>query len=767
MGKLVVLELEGSLSEDGFRVRLQMGEDGKRPNIQLSGDLPSEPNLAQLVESHWIDKYRPLGLPNTRGIKPKGIKYDGVLSRIKECKESGDRLCDRLNQWLSAPDFRAIDLQIREALNPTDPDPIRLILRTTCNELQKLPWHNWQLLSKYPNAEVSFSDLDFRRSDPLSTTPPGKVRILAILGHQDRIDTTEDQQILNSLPNAQVTFLTEPKRAQINDQLWEQPWDILFFAGHSETDSDTGKIYINPDEYLTIDDIWYGLRKSVAQGLKLAIFNSCDGLGLAQRLDDAQIPQMIVMRDYVPDRVAQKFLTSFLLNFSQGYSFEVAVREAREKLQGLEDQIPCATWLPVIWQHPDYISPTWDDLVGQRPQPSWCWQKALKTTLCISMIVTTVVMGVRYLGILENMELQAFDRLMQQRPPEIIDSSILVIEATDSDTNDYGYPLSDSILAETLTQIIPHNPKVIGLHMHRGQPRDEGYPSLINLFNQNPNLISLCSHTTSEQVYSPPLGLSQNQIQQQLGFSDWYDTKSHDGVIRRQVLSSDPQLSPKNSECITSLSFSTQLALKFLELDSLEALQYSRLSKRAGGYQTLDGRSNQILINYRVPWIKQKKEIAKKISLSEVIKGQFDPRIIQNKIVFITVTAGSAKDYYPTPYGEMAGVWIHAHMVSQIVHNIQYDRPLIWVLPQWKEVQWGDALWIFSWSLIAGSMVCFCPRKLWLLTLINIAIIFGLYQLCLQLLILGGWMPLIPSLLSMLIAEYTVVIYQNKANVKF
>ncbi|MDJ1178797.1 CHAT domain-containing protein [Roseofilum sp. BLCC_M91] len=386
MGKLVVLELEGSLSEDGFRVRLQMGEDGKRPNIQLSGDLPSEPNLAQLVESHWIDKYRPLGLPNTRGIKPKGIKYDGVLSRIKECKESGDRLCDRLNQWLSSPDFRAIDLQIREALNPTDPDPIRLILRTTCNELQKLPWHNWQLLSKYPNAEVSFSDLDFRRSDPLSTTPPGKVRILAILGHQDRIDTTEDQQILNSLPNAQVTFLTEPKRAQINDQLWEQPWDILFFAGHSETEGDTGKIYINPDEYLTIDDIWYGLRKSVAQGLKLAIFNSCDGLGLAQRLDDAQIPQMIVMRDYVPDRVAQKFLTSFLLNFSQGYSFEVAVREAREKLQGLEDQIPCATWLPVIWQHPDYISPTWDDLVGQS---KWSFVSWKSSKIQIGIILAT------------------------------------------------------------------------------------------------------------------------------------------------------------------------------------------------------------------------------------------------------------------------------------------------------------------------------------------------------------------------------------------
>lgn len=758
MGKLVVLELEGSAIEQGFRVRLQMGEEGERAEIQLSGDLPSEPDLAQLVESHWIDKYRPLGLPSTRALKSKGIKYDGRPNRMKECQESGDRVCDRLNQWLCSPDFRAIDLQIREALNPND--RIRLILRTTCNDLQKLPWHSWQLLSKYPNAEISFSDLDFRRSDPLSITPPGKVRILAILGHQEGIDTEKDRQTLDSLPNAQVTFLIEPKRAQINDQLWEQPWDILFFAGHSETDGETGKIYINPDEYLTIDDIWYGLRKSVKQGLKLAIFNSCDGLGLARRLDDAQIPQMIVMRDYVPDRVAQEFLTSFLLNFSHGYSFEVAVREAREKLQGLEDQIPCATWLPVIWQHPDYISPTWDDLVGQVPPPSWSWQKALQTTLCISLAVTTLVMGVRYLGLLEPMELQAFDRLMQQRPPEVIDSSIVVIEATQHDTNNYGYPLSDSILTETITKILPHNPKVIGLNMHRGQPRGDGHPSLINLFKQHPNLISLCSHSMSEQAYSPPPGLSQEKIQQQIGFSDFYTSKAYGGVIRRQVLSSDPHLSPNNSECLTSLSFSSQLALKFLEIDSLEPLESQRLSKRTGGYQTLDGQSNQVLINYRVPWADQK--IAKKMTISEVIRGDFNPSIIRGKIILIGVTAPIAKDYYSTPYGQMAGVWVQAHSVSQIVHYVQDNRTLIWVLPQWKDIQYGDVFWILSLSFMAGFSVSLCSKKMWILTLINVATIFALYQLCLQIFISGGWMPLIPSLLSLLITEFTVVVYQNK-----
>jgi hypothetical protein len=54
------------------------------------------------------------------------------------------------------------------------------------------------------------------------------------------------------------------------------------------------------------------LKRAITQGLKLAIFNSCDGLGLADYLTDLQIPQTIFMREPVPDRVAHEFLKNFL-----------------------------------------------------------------------------------------------------------------------------------------------------------------------------------------------------------------------------------------------------------------------------------------------------------------------------------------------------------------------------------------------------------------------------------------------------------------------
>lgn len=91
---------------------------------------------------------------------------------------------------------------------------------------------------------------------------------------------------------------------------------------------------------MTIEQLKYALKKAVVGGLNIAIFNSCDGLGLAQQLADLQIPQIIVMREPVPDRVAQAFLKYFLAAFAQGQSFYLAVREARERLQGLEDRFP-------------------------------------------------------------------------------------------------------------------------------------------------------------------------------------------------------------------------------------------------------------------------------------------------------------------------------------------------------------------------------------------------------------------------------------------
>ncbi|WP_071516954.1 CHAT domain-containing protein [Geitlerinema sp. PCC 9228] len=359
--KLVVLELFGDLPQRGFEVTLEISNEGDRASAKFFGKLPANHNLADFIYYHWEQEYRPLGIPgNYRVLEAKKIRHYGS---IQSCKESAHRLRDRFLSWLQAEEFQHLDTRLREFLSPED--SIRFLIRSNDASLYKLPWQEWDFFQRYPYAGYSFSDTQFSNSQksPAASTA-AKVRILVILGHDEGIDIKRDRQLFDELPNADVTFLRQPKRQEIGDRLWEQPWDIIFFAGHGSSEGDTGKIYINPEDSLDIAELWHGLRKAVKQGLQVAIFNSCDGLALPQQLDDPSIPQMIVMRDMIPDQVAHQFLKYFLQSFSEGNSFYLATREAKERLKGLEDELPCASWLPVIFQNPTATPPTWESLVG-------------------------------------------------------------------------------------------------------------------------------------------------------------------------------------------------------------------------------------------------------------------------------------------------------------------------------------------------------------------------------------------------------------------
>lgn len=73
----------------------------------------------------------------------------------------------------------------------------------------------------------------------------------------------------------------------------------------------------------------------------------------------------------MPDPVAQEFLKHFLTAYSGGKSLYNSVWEARQKLQPLEKDFPCATWLPVICQNPADAPLTWQELRGNQTEASW------------------------------------------------------------------------------------------------------------------------------------------------------------------------------------------------------------------------------------------------------------------------------------------------------------------------------------------------------------------------------------------------------------
>lgn len=361
MSKLVVLKLSDGSFEQGFSVTLQIGDEAARPAIEMTGKLPPAPEMP-LYYSHWQSSYKRLGLRSRLSAPPVQVTN---VSVVEDCHNAAKMLRVRLNTWLRSEEFRPIRETWLEQLSPSE--PIRVIVQTDDRQLQRFPWHLLDMMERYTQAEIAVSAPSYQQVRHLPVHNPA-INILAIIGNSTGINTEADRGLLEQLPDANVTFLVQPERQEVTNQLWAKPWDILFFAGHSITE-ETGRIYINATDSLTVSELKYALRKAIERGLKLAIFNSCDGMGLAPELADLHIPQIILMREPVPDQVAQEFLKAFLAEFSQGEAFYLAVRNARERLQGLEDRFPCASWLPIICQNPAELPPTWQTLLGQTSPP--------------------------------------------------------------------------------------------------------------------------------------------------------------------------------------------------------------------------------------------------------------------------------------------------------------------------------------------------------------------------------------------------------------
>ncbi len=761
MGKLVVLKLDGDFNQ-GFRAMLEIGPEGDRPETEITGKLPPATELAALYND-WQVTYRSLG-KLTRIIKLKRAEIDGSLNkRREECHTLALELRDRLNTWLRAESFFSIREKWLEKVSTSD--EMRVMIRADNHQLWQLPWHQWDLLERYSQAEIGFSPLEHDQPPRAQTPPHGdQLRILAIFGCSEGIQVKEDRQQLENLPSAATTFLVEPQRQELNDQLWEQCWDILFFAGHSQTEDKRGRIYLNKTDSLTLDELRYALKKAVEGGLQLAIFNSCDGLGLARELEQLHIPQLIVMREPVPDEVAQIFLKYFLNSFASGKSLYRAVQEARQRLQGLEKKFLCASWLPLICQNPAGVPFTWPELSqpseeiqpgGDEPLAFPLWRR-FRRVFVTSLVVTSVLMGVRSLGILQRWELKSYDQLLRQRPSELADSRILLVGADEKDIRQYKHPLPDAILAQLIEKLGQYQPVAIGLDIVRDQPVPPGHESLVTQLQQNQHLVTVCSLGTSPEdaIASPP-----NSPLKQVGFID-LENDQQGGTIRRHLQSRTPNPISPLSPCKTAYSLSLQLAYRYLETKGIPvkttpeknwqfgSVVFKRLEPRSGGYQNLDARGNQVLINYRAT-----PQIAQRVTIEDVLTGKLEPEWVKDRVVFIGVTAASIQDYHDTPYGRMRGLEVHAHMVSQILSAVQNGRPLIWWLPQW-----GDALWVWSWSLMGGILVwrvrAQSLRKAQLLILLVLALgicVTILYGLCWVFLLQGGWLPLVPAALGLVI----------------
>ncbi len=785
MSKILVYTLLGGDLNKGFPVvTAQLWHHDQF--FKITGSLPAAPELNQLYQT-WQRLHEAIHQRLGNNQRIKVYQEDITNVSVSDFDEVCQQLRASLNDWLRFDSFANVERQLRTLLNRDD--EVRVIIETNIIELHQLPWHLWDFFDDYPQAELGLSNHEYASPQVLRKYSTGKVKILAILGNKAGIDIDKDRLFLENVSNTQTLFLVEPTRKELDEQLWNHNWDILFFAGHSVSsiDKNIGKIYINQTESLTIYQLKNALNTAISKGLNIAIFNSCDGIGLARNLAELNIPQMIVMRTGVPDFVAQEFLKNFLIAFSNNKPFYPAVREARERLQGLENDFPCASWLPVIYQNPTTVPVTWQELSNNRSQTDLI-DKPVQNKISFSksqfftflstiFIVALSTIGLRYFGIFEKIELQTFDQMLRLKPKEEIDPKVVVVEITEEDIQSRpeltvgAKSISDSTLARLLNKLQDYQPQVIGIDIYRDLPDRKNKSNPINLSTelQKQNVIAACKGKDKKydpQGIKPPQGVP---LERQ-GFTD--AIKDPDGIVRRQILLMKQEPA---SSCETPYSLALQLASRYLfdrniplsfknDYIKFGSKEFKRLKQgRSGAYQTVSLGGNQILINYR------NTDSYFGVSLTDVLNDKITPQQLKDKVVIIGVTANSISDNWSTPYSsnrknyyDVPGVIIQAQKVSQILNAVLEDRPIIWVLPFW-----ADIIWICGWSAI-GSLMIVKISSLSHQGFTIAAIQVFLYGTCaIALLSSGLWVPFIPSAFGLAVGGVVVLFVQNSKSYKF
>jgi len=365
---------------------------------------------------------------------------------------------------------------------------------------------------------------------------------------------------------------------------------------------------------------------------------------------------------------------------------------------------------------------------------------ALPGILIIWLVIIT-----RLTGYMQYLEWLAFDSFLRLRPPEPIDERILILGIDEKDIHSLKtYPVPDKEIAALLNRLQTYSPRVIGLDIVRDLPVEPGHAELVNTFKRTKNLIGI--EKVLPDKFNPPPDLPPEQV----GFVD--QIPDNDGKLRRSLLGTPTPQGYK-------FAFSLHLAKVYLAHQgiSLEngkrdsaAMRFAdtelpRLLPNSGVYVRIDTGGIQLLLNFR-----SGRERFRTLSLNDIKTGNFQPEWIRDRIVIIGMTTPSAKDFTTTsaipsaksaPPGQVYGVEIHAHAVSQIISATLENRPL---LNTWSD-NW-EYIWIFGWGILGICLAKFTKSPLKNLLFVGIANT-SLIAISYLLLILGWWVPVIPAIL--------------------
>jgi len=389
----------------------------------------------------------------------------------------------------------------------------------------------------------------------------------------------------------------------------------------------------------------------------------------------------------------------------------------------------------------------------------------LFAAFCLGLLSFLVISGLRWPGLLQDLELSAYDWQMRHKSKAALEacSRITIIGITEEDIENLGrWPLNDKQLAGILQEALKFSPKAVGVDLFRNLPILPGTDRLESVLLSNPEIVMVSKFGTDG--VPPPACLEGSS---QVGFSDILVDRG--GVVRRGLLFLD-------QKGIVGVSFGFQLALRYLEKENVRPSpaqgnpHHLKLGPTVlppfegndGGYIRADARGYQFLLN-----IENAGGHYPVISLSRFLDGDYEPNLFSERIILIGAIAESIKDHFYTSFsgglgGEqhLPGIVLHASIAEQLIqYGLGEAEPLDVMRETWEYALVG------IWALI-GAAVSLLSRSILTLTLAGLTggLLIGLSAFLS--LAQGIWIPMVPPLLAYSLSLLSVLAFLSSKEIK-
>ncbi|MDJ0535237.1 MAG: CHASE2 domain-containing protein [Xenococcaceae cyanobacterium MO_207.B15] len=443
-------------------------------------------NLYQKWRNAYFNYYQSLRVTAKKIIINQSPKdYHRVL------RDSHYQLIDEFQCWLLSPELVTIRRQIVSIINNNPQENLDLLIACYPNELTRLPWETWDIGSDLAaKNQVRIARTTINSSSGIKTVSRScKPRILAIIGYDPNLDFSQDIQTIKSLSKlADIDFIgnklvknDSDLREQVFDKITSvDGWDILFFIGHSNEANWGGEFYLAPNLSLKIEDMQESLSQAAKNGLKLAFFNSCSGIDLAESLIQLGLSQVIVMREAVNNTVASQIIEKFVTSLSEYKNVQEALIDYYSffKQENIQQKYPSAYLIPSLYRHPNsklFRFQTWqENITNWLPEKQTL--KYLLLLLCLSLLppVQDLLLEVRLVTqLLYRQVTRQIDQTKQ--PPTVL------IKIDEESLTKANLPwrtreeIDRTYLAQLINSLhkIDTNPKIIGIDYKLWEPKPE------------------------------------------------------------------------------------------------------------------------------------------------------------------------------------------------------------------------------------------------------------------------------------------------------